>query len=138
MANDLEEFLKRAAAIRQQKAVEQRAEVAQERERATRSAPQPYTDRNRERVVEAVEAEPHWVSEPHGLDHLSTREEPILAVEVEERTHSLPPSRSQAHAAPPQSSSGQSVNADLLRLLSNPNGVKQAFLLKEILARPKF
>ncbi|MEM1228888.1 MAG: hypothetical protein AAGJ40_24655 [Planctomycetota bacterium] len=152
MANDLEEFLKRAAALRQQKAVEQRAAEAQ-RDQRQRDRVRPYTDRRTER-------QPQWQhdhdDDPWDADQF---DEPVIMAEVvspdaREPVHSslhgeMPSESREQRRGQDRSSSSQSLPHNeaassvgdagtLIRLLRQPGGIRQAFLMREILNRPNF
>jgi len=139
MPNDLEDFLKRAAQLRQQKAAEQRAFAAEEKERQNRSRRREYTDSRREREVHLEQAnyEDPWDIDDH-------REDPIMIAEVvddssdpprptppEESWRNQPKKQTQSPSAP--------SNADqVLELLTRPGGLRQAFLMREVLNRREF
>jgi len=140
MAGDLEDFLKRAAARRQNKPPQQQPAAGG----ATRQASQ-YSDRSRERVVRQLDDdEPILVAEIlDEPDAMAKRRKAILAAKQEA-------ARLQAEAATQlaklRQDSGESSTpgltftgeprADLIRLLRQPGGIKQAILLREILDRP--
>lgn len=135
MSSDLEAFLKRAAEIRQRKTIEQRAEASQEAQRESHRSARPYSNRKRERMVDsiqAVEAIPEHFdvsSDPY------SHEEPIMAVEVVEE--SKPSKRRGGSASSGGDYSNETIQV-MVKLLSSPEGLRQAFLLREILDRPKF
>ncbi len=153
MSNDLEDFLRQAAEMRQRKQAERRADEEQQRDQQTRSGPLPYTNARRERAVEEV------------TGYYDELEEEILDerdVEILDAVHLLDgeqdsPSREgasstsepSARAAMPEAkivapehggsrSSKISPAASLREMLRQPDGLRQAFLIREILNRPRF
>ncbi len=132
MPNDLEEFLRQAAAKRQHKAMEQRAEAERQTEQQTRSRPPAYSNVRAERVVDAVVYD-------------DEDEEPVMAIEVLDNKYSSnrsasssSPSAATATAHSGQPPSQTSTAKEIREMLRRPNGVRQAFLLREILNRPNF
>ena len=143
MSGDLEDFLRRAAQRRQEKAAEQQRPVAAK-------PPRPeYSDRRRERVTRDHDADEiltaEVVSEPQESDPNSyanrmkrVAEAKRLAAEVEaevaqESGNSKKKNRAEESPLP---MTGSSVH-DLLGMLRRPGGVQQAILLREILDRPE-
>ena len=147
MAGDLEEFLKRAAARRQAKGPPQQAAPPPRQATPQRSArPAEYTNRKRERLVrEQSDPEPVLVAEivQETPDPLAKRRKAIEDAKKEA-------ARAQAEAADqlaelqkrsggvggPGFSFTGDARADLIRLLRQPGGIKQAILVREILDRP--
>lgn len=169
MPNDLDDFLKRAASLRQQKAIEQRVAAEEENERQARSRPRPYSNRKRERQSNLEQSD---VEDPWDVDDV--HEAPILVAEV------LDPLAAAAEAATRKGRSYASESRDydretreydrgrrdsdtneftkrgsvaetrapsakdmlsgasIRQMLSQPGGLRQAFLLKEILNRPNY
>ena len=132
MPNDLEEFLRQAAAMRQQKAMEQRAEAERLAEQQSRSRTPAYSNARAERVVDVVMYD-------------DEDEEPVMAVEVLDHTYSSSrsassnsPSATMVNADSGHSPSQTSTASEIREMLRRPNGVRQAFLIREILNRPNF
>ncbi|MEM6980543.1 MAG: hypothetical protein AAF539_12845 [Planctomycetota bacterium] len=147
MPNDLEDFLKRAAALRQRKAAEQKALDAESKRRAEASRARPYSNRRRERRTQLDQT---------GVDDAwDDHDEPILVAEIVEPGKqnsefvSVPKATSKrdtstgmgSRAASDSAARTRTPSADakaLVELLRAPGGIKQAFLMREILNRPKF
>ena len=141
MPGDLEEFLKRAAARRQAKEQQQQAAAPRPTQR-----PQ-YSDRRRERVVRPPEVvEPILVAEVVEVpDSMAQRRH---AIEEAKRKAKEAEAEAAKKLAKLKKSAGKSTTsdvtltgdarADILRLLKQPGGIKQAILLREILERPKW
>ncbi|MEM9587922.1 MAG: hypothetical protein AAGA03_11640 [Planctomycetota bacterium] len=134
MAGDLEDFLRRAAARRQAKAAP--APPAQQ----PNVAPQ-YTDRRRERMVTS--------QEPDELEDVSTvsnrleqQRAQIQAAKEKARQVAAEAAATPA-AMPTRTKSGRvettnTANAqDLIDLLKQPQGIRNAILLREIFDRPE-
>ena len=144
MAGDLEEFLKRAAERRAQK---QQQAAGGKVAKPLRQRPE-YSDARRERtirkraddhipVAEVVESENR--SQP-----LAERREKIAkAKRKADQSRQQSKRHDQALVEPAMlddsspSDSETSPAEELLRLLQQPNGIRQAFLLQEILQRPE-
>lgn len=141
MSGDLEDFLRRAAQRRQAKAAQQQ----QPKPKPVRQRPQ-YSDRHSERVVDAA-----LVDEPVTAEIVEEDVYPLA-----EQRRRLEQSRQAAAAAEAEAAKDraklkrragtQSTKSlpltgitaeDLLRLLSSPQGVRQAILLREVLDRPE-
>lgn len=134
MPNDLEEFLRQAAAMRQRKATEQRAETQRQREQQAQRRPNPYTRALQERLVDAAQGEG----------------EAVLGIEINDDEHEHSPTsstsppnehsagirkgRSEVH----RSENRASTASELRDMLRRPDGVRHAFLFREILNRPRF
>ncbi|WP_153555720.1 hypothetical protein [Roseimaritima sediminicola] len=154
MAGDIEEFLRRAAERRQQRARQRNAQQRQHTERP--SAPQ-YTDRNRERVPQtpipvAPLAEPvSHQAEPLMAEIIEDDEQETLlkrgqarrierdakaAKERSDRKNRSQGRRSEGRSSETGSTAQHSeikATEELLRMLRSPQGIRQAVLLKEIL-----
>jgi hypothetical protein len=158
MPGDLEEFLKRAAerrAAKQQQggggaAGQGRGGQGRGGQAAPRRRPRPeYTDAKRERQIrEPVEDEPIPVAElVESLNPLAEQQRQVAEAKrraeearrrLEEEQEKLgideegePSAPRQQHAAP----TGTPIQ-QLFQMLQRPEGVQQAFLLKEIMDRP--
>jgi hypothetical protein len=138
MAGDLEEFLRRAAARRQQQTSVQKPQPV-----APRREPPQYSDSRTERIVR---------SEPEPV---------LLAAEVVENSHNsyaaqlqqIDDARRAAAAAERKAAqaarnaaevvrsasatTGANAAQELIRLIRRPGGIQQAILLREILDRPE-
>ena len=146
MSGDLEDFLRRAAQRRQAKSA-QRSQP-----QAARSKPQ-YSNRQTERVVDAV-----IVDEPLMAEVIAEDSNPLAAQQRHLQESRKAAALAQAEAAKKLSkikgrrrskgraaaSSGPSrlalsgvTSEDLIRLLSTPQGIRQAILLREVLDRPE-
>lgn len=136
MSGDLEDFLRRAAQRRQAKSAQQE----QQQPPPPRPRPQ-YTDRHTERVVDAIIVEEplvadnanSLVAQKERLEE-SRRAAALAEAEAARRRQSSKPGSRSAVAA--TASSGNSAQ-ELVKLLSQPGGLGQAFLLREILDRPE-
>ncbi len=143
MSGDLEDFLRRAAKRRQAKAAQQ-----QQTQPAPRSRPE-YSDRHRERVVDAI-----IVEEPADVEvveedsnSLAARQRRLeeskkaAAAAQAEAAQRMKKVKGRAAAAATKGDAAVALTGntahDLLRLLSQPGGIKQAILLREILDRPE-
>lgn len=139
MSGDLEDFLRRAAQRRQAKAAQQQQPAQQQR---PRSRPQ-YSDSRTERIVQAVDddipvaevVEDDTSSLAARRRRLEQSKKAAEQAEAAKRVRSAKPSARPATAAtiPLAGSAAQ----DLLRILRQPGGIKQAILLREILDRPE-
>ncbi|MEM9366538.1 MAG: hypothetical protein AAGD07_11125 [Planctomycetota bacterium] len=123
MSRDLEEFLRRAAELRQQKAAEEQSRAQPVR------APRPYSDRTRERRQMAEQ---------------ELAEDVVLAAEVVDESDAIVAetvdvsyARQKPDAMVSDSPAG-SPAAELIEMLKSPGGLQKAFLMREILDRPKF
>ena len=136
MSGDLEDFLRRAAQRRQAKEAQQ-----QSSQRPPRQKPQ-YSNRRTERMVEPVEE----------VVVAEVIEEPISPLaEAHRRVEEAKRAAAQAEAelatkSKGQRKSGVSISTtvstgnpglDLVHMLSNHGGLRQAILLNEILERPE-
>lgn len=145
MAGDLEDFLRRAAQRRQQKAAQ-----AQPQPQPKRVPPQ-YSDSRTERIVRPV-----------NLDDQGPLDQPVLAAEIVDDDSSLYAQRMQkvedarraaasakrvaddlARRSSQKTPSAGSLGPtgvpiqDLVNLLRQPGGIQQAILLREIFDRPE-
>ncbi len=150
MSKDLEEFLRQAAEMRQRKTAHLRAE-AEQAESQARARSRPYTDARRERSIDVEEGYYDDVDD----EILDERDVEILdAVHLpddEEGSRGKPSTPSTIsvkvampdaqivdphHVASPQT---QPSPAHALRdLIRRPGGLRQAFLIREILNRPRY
>jgi hypothetical protein len=167
MSGDLEDFLKRAAERRQAKASQQKQSAPQKRvppqysDRRTERAPQPVPDAEivEAQVVTGSSAENVVVAQAvtgsqdrSGQAARSGRrkatnagaaapsrlaaESKAKATAVAKRKSNSTPYAQRDATADSQQSVGFSAE-DLVAMLKRPGGVKQAFLLREILDRPE-
>ncbi|QEG41643.1 hypothetical protein [Roseimaritima ulvae] len=145
MAGDIEEFLRRAAERRQQRANQRNAQQQQ----ATRPAAPQYTDRATERLPRAERR----AQQAPPYQPPVQQAEPLLAEIIEDDEHESMSQRRRSREAEDQakvdselqrhseegkqerSDRGEQSNAaeDIIRLLKSPNGMKQAVILREIL-----
>jgi hypothetical protein len=146
MSGDLEDFLRRAAQRRQAKA-SQRPQPP-----APRPKPQ-YSNRDTERVVDAVIVEEPLVAEVIAEDsnplaaqqrrlQESRKAAALAQAEAAKKLSNIKgrrPSRlgSRARGGPASLALSGVTSEDLIRLLSSPQGIRQAILLREILDRPE-
>ena len=146
MSGDLEDFLRRAAQRRQAKSAQQ------PQPQARRPKPQ-YSNRDTERVVDAVIVDEPMMAEVVAEDssplaaqqgHLQeSRKAAALAQAEAAKQMSQIKGRRQAKGRPAAGTGPSSLalsgvtSEDLVRLLSSPQGIKQAILLREILDRPE-
>lgn len=137
MPNDLEEFLRRAAEIRQQRSLEQRAEAQRIAEQEQRSRPRQYTDSRSERHVDAVH-----------VDYDDDEDnEPVIGIEIlDEGNASATSSQAQHRDSSSETrydsershSNTSSTANEIKAMMRRPGGMRQAFLIREILNRPRF
>lgn len=140
MAGDLEDFLRRAAVRRQQKAVEQEQQAPQQR----RQQPQ-YSDSRSERISRQRD-EPVLTAEIVAEDakshvaRLHRAEEAERAAEKAKKEAKKLSKLARQRAAKKRpvvlGSTGKPAQ-DLVNLLKQPGGIQQAILLREILDRPE-
>ena len=152
MSGDLEDFLRRAAQRRQAKAAQERAASARPSESRSGSRARPqYSNSRTERVVSADEADEILVAEvvddeAHNsiadrMRRLEAAKQAAAEAEsslgslrrAEHKSQHKPPAKAPAAAGPLLS--GDPIQ-DLIKLLRQPTGVRQAILLREILDRP--
>lgn len=138
MSGDLEDFLRRAAQRRQAKSAQQQQPPARQR-------PQ-YSDRSRERVVDAIVVEEPIMTEVIDDNHDSLTER---RKRLERSRQAAAEAEAQAAQALKKVQGGGSRTGstnvslsgvparDLVRLLRLPGGISQAILLREILDRPE-
>ena len=140
MAGDLEEFLKRAAARRAAKE-QQPAQAAPQQKRVADQ----YTQRRRERVVTPpVDEEPILVAEVvEAPDAMAQRRDAVKAakkeaarLEADAKKKLAKLQKASGEGSSPNLSFTGDARADLIRLIRQPGGIKQAILLREILDRP--
>jgi hypothetical protein len=145
MAGDLEDFLRRAAERRQQKAAQQPAPAPAPRQRPE------YSDRRTERVARVPDdevliaevVEPPRASPaptPAGSDYearlrkIKDTKEAAAKVEANLAKRNKKLKEAQARVA---ASSSANPAENLVRLMQQPGGIQQAILLREILDRPE-
>ncbi|SMP50407.1 hypothetical protein SAMN06265222_10392 [Neorhodopirellula lusitana] len=141
LGSELEAFLKHTASLRQRKTIEQRVEASQQRERQERR-PQHYTSANRERHVDDSAAR-------FGYDRVDPNEIIVNAEivdssdEIVEGIEVVPGRAGRLeHLEADNTIRGRSKPTKtiehLKQMLREPDGLRQAFLLREILERPRF
>ncbi len=142
MADDLEAFLKRAAELRREKAaaLQQAADRTEQRSAAAR--PKPYSDRARERQpMRQPEAESDHF-EPTPLIDRYEDEEVIVLSEASIVPNPDPIATPATPRAPIRVSTqpvARSRTVDgLIKSLKSPEGLRQAFMVREILDRKHF
>lgn len=165
MSGDLEDFLARAAKRRAEKASQQREQEVRGQTQRSRTAVQSqYSNRKTERLVrldddddEILEAEivaelvPEKTTKrlndakaasPISLGQKVSEQKTSEQKTSEQKTRVLRSSRSPKSGestgrALPAGESSTGINAlELVQMLGRPGGVRQAFLLKEIIDRP--
>lgn len=144
MAGDLEDFLRRAAQRRQTQTPAATPKPAA----PPRQRPE-YTDRNAERVTRASverEEEPltaivvEQAEDPYAMQRRRIEAAKVVADQAEaEAAERLAKIQASSKSGSPASSYDASNNpaADLMHMLRQPGGVRQAILLREILERPE-
>lgn len=148
-SGDLDDFLRQTAEIRQRKSIHQQAEADVRRQQETRSRSQ-YTNAKRERQTESSRFD-YDETDAEIVDKIDT---PILAIEIDPdaptRLHSRDPKTIeyvhkehgsyQANDGSPRTNGERSNEAieGLWAMLRSRQGLRQAFLLREILDRRKF
>lgn len=148
MSKDLEDFLRQAAEMRQRKQAERRAEADQHRELQTRSQPSPYSNARRERAVDDATGYYDDV-EDEILDERDIEIIDAIHIDDDQANRSGKTAADTPAAAMPDakisspehanSRSSQSNAAVALKeLIRKPDGLRQAFLIREILNRPRF
>jgi hypothetical protein len=141
MSGDLEDFLRRAAQRRQAKA-------AQQSQPAPKRQPPQYSDRRTERLVQARETDEVLTAEiveddPNSFSaRLRRIEEAKQAAAKAEAETAKKLAKARGKSIRSKSSSvavALSVNPtqELIRMLRNSSGIRQAILLREILDRPE-
>lgn len=160
MSGDLEDFLARAAKRRAEKASQQREQEVRGQTQRSRTAVQSqYSNRKTERLVrldddddEILEAEivaelvpektTKRLNDAKAASPISPRQKVSGQKTSEQKTHVLRSSRSPKSGestgrALTAGESSTGINAlELVQMLGRPGGVRQAFLLKEIIDRP--
>ena len=160
MSGDLEDFLARAAKRRAEKASQQREQEVRGQTQRSRTAVQSqYSNRKTERLVrldddddEILEAEivaelvpektTKRLNDAKATSPISPRQKVSGQKTSEQKTRVLRSSRSPKSGestgrALPAGESSTGINAlELVQMLGRPGGVRQAFLLKEIIDRP--
>lgn len=150
MSKDLEDFLRQAAELRQRKLAERRAATEQQ-EQQNRPRPRPYTNARQERDSDSA-ADYYDEREADILDERDL--EMIDAVHLvdgdqDNRSSAAAPSGAPTGSAMPEAKivdprhggaqESKPNSADLLReMLRQPYGLRQAFLVREILDRPRY
>jgi hypothetical protein len=160
MSGDLEDFLARAAKRRAEKASQQREQEVRGQTQRSRTAVQSqYSNRKTERLVrldddddEILEAEivaelvpektTKRLNDAKAASPISLGQKVSEQKTSEQKTRVLRSSRSPKSGestgrALPAGESSTGINAlELVQMLGRPGGVRQAFLLKEIIDRP--
>ncbi len=144
MAGDLEDFLRRAAQRRQAKAAQNRGGPADQAR--ARSRPE-YTNRKTERLVTPSDADEVLLAEvvEDEADSITARMRRVEAAKEAAAKAELEAARKKSqrpsHGTAYEPNQGVGLSGDpaqdLLKLLRQPGGIKQAILLKEILERPE-
>ena len=141
MPDDLEDFLRRAAARRQAKAAQQ--PPAQPAAPAPRPKPQ-YSDRRTERVVRPREDEilvAEVVEEPNEFQKRQEQVRKAKQKAQEAAAELASAQKKQKSRKPKPSVSSPPISRNpaenLIALLQRPGGIQQAVLLREILDRPE-
>ncbi|KAA5540658.1 hypothetical protein FYK55_19890 [Roseiconus nitratireducens] len=140
MAGDLEEFLKRAAERRAQKQQQQAGARPEPKRRSE------YTDSRRERQIRHYDDESIPVAEI--VEEVNPLAEQQRRVEEAKRKaeaakRKLAEQKKKLRSSPQPQPSAKPVTLEgtpadqLLQMLRSPGGVRQAFLLREILDRPE-
>ncbi len=143
MAGDLEDFLRRAADRRKAKTAQQQPPAQQQRRPTPQRRPQPeYTDRRAERIVRPEPEEilvAEVVEDP--LAERRRRLEQAKKAAAKAQAEAAKKMKSTKAAAPKSSGAAPALTgdmtADIFRLLRQPQGMRQAILLREILDRPE-
>ncbi len=140
MAGDLEDFLRRAAERRQQKAAPQPKPATPQRQR-----PQ-YSDRRTERVARIPEDEvlvadvvetPTYESN-YDYQLRKTKAAQLAAAKVDTSSvYATQLEKTQSAASDTENLDDRSTVENLIRMMQQPNGIQQAILLREILDRPE-
>ncbi|TWT73896.1 hypothetical protein [Allorhodopirellula solitaria] len=149
MPNDLEEFLRQAAAMRQRKMVQRRADADRQRERRSRTRPRPYSDARREREAEDdagyyddLDEEVFGEQDIEILDavHLDSDDRDRDGMPRERSLSTMARAKIRSpDRNPSQHSQERDSPADALReMFRRPDGLRQAFLIREVLNRPRF
>lgn len=147
MAGDLEDFLKRAAARRQAKVEQEEAQRNETKRSSSRSRPE-YTDSRRERETREVDDVPLTAELVEAEDPLAQQRRRVAeakrrAAEAKQKSESRSKSKGHSDSAGRKEKSPQRSPSDpppaihLLELLRSPDGIRTAFLLREILERPE-
>jgi hypothetical protein len=141
MSDDLGDFLARAAQRRAEKANQQRGEqTRRESQKALQEVQSQYSDRRRERLVLLEEDEE--VVEDEVVDAIavsSSIPDAVLVRTVEANAPSVSANQKARPSQKPQVSTEQRGgirSLELVEMLSRSGGIRQAFLLKEIIDRP--
>lgn len=142
MPNDLEDFLRRAAQRRQQKAAQEKQQAPQPR----REPPQ-YTDSRTERVARNVEPDEQVqvadvVEDPlHSyaarLQQVEDAKRAAAHVQREAKRTSDQLAKKSAKQLRRTSAATGNPATDLITMLKSPGGMQQAILLREIFDRPE-
>lgn len=149
MSKDLEDFLRQAAEQRQRKLAERRA-FAEQAEQHTRPRMRPYSNARQERDIEAAgyyDDIDDDVMDERDLELIDTVH--LVDADRDNRDDSGGSSESSQLSAMPEAKivdprhggaqASKPKSADLLReMLRQPNGLRQAFLVREILSRPRY
>lgn len=149
MSKDLEDFLRQAAEQRQRKLAERRA-FDEQAEQQTRPRTRPYSNARQERDIEAAgyyddiddEVMDERVLETIEVVNLIDAEHNIRNTSGASSESSTLSAMPEAKIVDPRHGGAQASkpkSADLLReMLRQPYGLRQAFLVREILSRPRY
>lgn len=143
--SELEAFLRKTAEIRQRKTITQRIEANEMRQSQTPSRPQ-YTNANQERLTDSERFDYEEVDAAVDDDEIIVAAEIVdqAPTRLRSRDAKIPEHIHREHSE--HSGHGQSVGGgnvsdtvDLIKaMFRSPRGLRQAFLIREILDRPKF
>lgn len=149
MSKDLEDFLRQAAEQRQRKLAERRA-LTEQAEQQSRPRTRPYSNARQERDIEAAGYYDDIEDEVIDERVLETIEVVnLLGADQTIRNSSGSASESSTLSAMPEAKivdprhggaqASKPKSADLLReMLRQPYGLRQSFLVREILDRPRY
>lgn len=144
MAGDLEDFLRRAAARRQQKAMQEKQKAQQQQPRV----PPQYSDSRTERVARPVEPVDEVLVANVVEDSNDSYAAQLQRIEDTKRAAAAAQREAKRTAGETAQrasrKSGRSTvvtetgspTSDLINMLKRPGGVRKAILLREILDRP--
>ena len=145
MAGDLEDFLRRAAARRQQKATQEKQQAQQQQ----RPEPPQYSDSRTERVARPVEPVDEVLVADVVEDTTNSYAAQLQRIEDTKRAAAQAQRESKRSASEAEAklltknrhSSTVDVTGsaahDLINMLKRPGGIQQAILLREVFDRPE-
>lgn len=149
MSKDLEDFLRQAAEQRQRKLAERRA-TAEQQEHNTRPRTRPYSNARRERDIDVASGYDDdlddEVLDEQDLEMIDAAH--VIDGDKVNRSSMGASSNSSAYSAMPEATivdphhggtqASKPSSAELLReMLRQPHGLRQAFLVREIIDRPR-